>query len=90
MSPAGYLSGTGYFLALSYSAWDETADSVKLGLQPSIESGLVEGIDDVDRVIIMKITNKDEQKFVTLTSKGTHSTKKLYDLSGLTLLDAGA
>ena len=89
MSPAGYLSGTGYFLALSYDDWDETATSVKLGLQPSIESGLVEGINDVDKVIIMKITNKDEQKFVTLTSKGTHSTKKLYDLSGLTLVDAG-
>ena len=78
--------GAGHFVALKFSASDWNAyDSVKVGLDPSVSSGLVELKDDPDHNGVFKITDKDAQKFkVVITVGGVKKTQE-YDLSGLTL-----
>ena len=77
--------GAGYFLALKFSNLAATATSVKVGLKPSVSSGLVELLGDPDMNGIFKITNKDEQKFRVVTTDGTHTLTQSFDLSGLIL-----
>lgn len=89
IAETGPLSGDGYFLALKFSDLDERATSVKVGLQPSVSSGLVEIIDDPDKNGVFKISDKDGQKFAVLSSNNYSRTKVLFDLSGLTLEDPG-
>ena len=84
---AGYW-GDGNFLALQFSDLDPNATSVKVGLDPSQGSGLVEILTDPDKNGVFKITNKDTQKFKIVTSDGTHTKTKTYDVSGLTLLNS--
>ncbi len=81
------MSGDGYFIALKWSEPGETVTSLKVGVQPSEGTGLVEAIDDPDRNVVAKIANADNQKFVIVQSNATQSTKQVYDLSGLTLED---
>lgn len=81
--------GAGNFIALQFANIDTRATSVRVGLDPSESSGLVEIINDPDKNGVFKITNKDTQNFVVVTSDGTHTTKEVYDLSKLVLLDAG-
>ena len=76
--------GAGNFLALKFTDIDATATSVKVGLDPSRGSGLVEIIDDPDKNGVFKISDKDEQKFVVVTSDGIWSLRQEFDLSGLT------
>lgn len=79
--------GEGYFIALKFTKNNEKATSIKVGLRPSVSSGLVELDADMDGV--MKITNKDKQIFVVrCTDAEGNSYESLYDLSGLTLSDA--
>lgn len=89
ISPSGPLSGDGYFLALSlYDSHDEieAMGDVKVGLQPSAGTGLVSIKGDVDDVIVMKITDKDQQKFKVVSTKTGYDTNiQSYDLSGLKL-----
>ena len=54
--------GAGNFIALKFTDIDETATSVKVGLDPSVSTGLVEIIDDPDKNGAFKITDKDTQK----------------------------
>lgn len=77
--------GAGYFLALKFSDADASATSLKVGLDPSEGSGLVELDDDMNGVF--KITDKDEQVFVTRVSDSGRCTEARYDLSGLTLTE---
>ena len=77
--------GAGYFLALKFSNLDASATSVKVGLKPSVSSGLVELLGDPDMNGIFKITNKDDQKFRVVTTDGTHTLTQSFDLSGLIL-----
>lgn len=79
--------GEGNFLVLKFTT-DDWSDftSVKVGLDPSQSSGLVELINDPDKNGVFKITDKDNQKFVVVATDGTHTTEQRYDLSGLTLL----
>ena len=86
LSPAGPLSGDGYFLALKLSNIDADATSVKVGLSPSEGTGLVEIIDDPDKNLVAKITNNNTQIFVVEQSdnKGNKRTQK-FSLAGLTL-----
>lgn len=79
------MSGDGYFIALKWGEPSEAATSLKVGLQPSEGTGLVEAIDDPDRNVVAKVTNTENQKFVILQSNATKTTKQVYDLSGLTL-----
>lgn len=84
---AGYW-GAGNFLALKFSDLDPNATSIKVGLNPSQGSGLVEIIGDPDLNGVFKITDKDVQKFRVVITDG-HMTKTTdYDLSDLTVLDS--
>lgn len=76
--------GEGYFLALKFANPDERATSVKVGLQPSVSSGLVELLGDPDMNGVFKITDKDKQKFLVVsTDADDHNTTQVFDLSGL-------
>ena len=88
LSPAGPLAGDGYFLALKWSDPAQTVTSLKVGLQPSEGTGLVEAIDDTDRNGVFKIANKN-QKLILWQSNDTKSTKQVFDLTGLTFEDDG-
>lgn len=80
--------GAGNFLALKFSNIPATATSVKVGLEPSQSSGLVELINDPDKNGVFKITNKFVQKFKVVTTDGAETTEQLFDLSGLTITEA--
>lgn len=83
--------GAGNFLALKFNADDWSAyTSVKVGLEPSMSSGLVEIINDPDKNGAFKITNKNTQKFKVVATDGTKTSTQTYDLSGLKLEDEGA
>lgn len=77
--------GEGYFLALKFSNIDADATSVKVGLLPSVSSGLAEIINDPDKNGVFKITDKDVQKFKVVQSNANGKTTQLFDLSGLVL-----
>ncbi len=81
--------GAGNFFAFKISNIDADATSVKVGLEPSAGSGLVEIIDDPDKNGIAKVTNRNTQKFkIVQTDSAGNETVQLFDLSGLTLLDS--
>ena len=75
--------GAGNFLALQFSDLDENATSVKVGLDPSQGSGLVEIIDDPDLNGVFKITDKDTQKFKIVSTDGESTNTQVFDLSEL-------
>lgn len=79
--------GAGNFMALKFGEGTEGAVT-KVGLTPSVSSGLVE-LDD-DRDAVMKVTDKDTQKLTVETTYNGQTFSQYYDLSGLTLNDAGA
>lgn len=79
--------GEGYFLALGFSSsgqWTQYT-SVKVGMDPSVSSGLVEILNDPDKTGVFKVTDKDLQLFAVLSTNGTDVRYQTYDLSGLTL-----
>ena len=75
--------GEGYFIALKFTKNNDAASSIKVGLRPSISSGLVELDADMDGVF--KITNKDSQVFIVRCSNGEVVYDSVYDLSELVL-----
>lgn len=76
--------GEGYFIALKFTKNNNAATSIKVGLRPSVSSGLVELDADMDGVF--KITDKDSQVFVVRCTDADGNAYELtYDLSGLTL-----
>lgn len=77
--------GAGYFMALKFSGFDASATSVKVGLQPSAGSGLVEILTDPDKNGVFKITDKNRQKFCVLSTAEGHRTMQTFDLSQLVL-----
>lgn len=89
LAETGYLAGDGNFLALKFSAenWNDFT-SVKVGLDPSSESGLVEILNDPDKNGVFKVAGEIEgvpQIFkVVTTMNGVQNTQN-YSLSGLTL-----
>ena len=82
------LWGEGNFLVLKFSDIDEHATSVKVGLDPSAGSGLVELLGDPDMNGVFKITSKELQKFKVVSSNSGTSTVQEFDLSELTLQNA--
>ena len=85
--------GEGNFLAITFTADNWNAyDSVKVGLEPSQGSGMVELIghlDDLDSVF--KVGNDVTQKFKVVASKaGKPTLTQVYDLTGLTLAEPEA
>lgn len=77
--------GEGNFLCLKFTT-DDWSDytSVKVGLEPSAGTGLVEIVDDDTHDGVFKISNK-KQKFVVEATNGIDTIVKKYRLSGLTL-----
>ena len=91
LSPAGPLSGDGYFLALKYSNFAQglTYANVKVGLVPSA-SGMPLQTLDSDCDSVMKITDKNNQKLkVVQADTAGHKNIQMFDLSSLTLEDTG-
>lgn len=82
-APSGPLAGNGNYIALEFSDIPEEADSVKVGLQPSQGSGLVEILTDPDKNGVFKITDKDTQVFVIKTSVNGQEYVQTFDLSHL-------
>lgn len=74
--------GTGNFLALKFTDLAD-ADKIKVGLVPSVSSGLVALDEDMNAVF--KITDKAKQVLVVDTYKGSDVTRQEFSLSGLTL-----
>lgn len=83
LAQSGPLAGDGYFIALAISDIDASATSCKVGLDPSLGTGLVEIIDDPDKWGVFKVLN-NSQNFVVVSSDGTHTLTQTFDLSGLT------
>ena len=78
--------GAGNFLALDLSSNDfDDLTSVKVGMEPSAGSGLVELINDPDKNGVFKVTDKYNQKFVIVSTDGKNAVTQKYALSGLTL-----
>lgn len=80
--------GPGYFIVLHLDDIDSDATSVLCGMDPSQESGLVEIINDPDKVGLFKVTYKDSQIFKVIQSDGTVKLSQAFSLSGLTLVPA--
>lgn len=74
--------GEGNFLCLKFPDADIENSTVKVGLEPSAGSGLVEL--DPDKNGVFKITDKLRQKFVVQITKDGETVVQRYDLSGLT------
>lgn len=79
--------GKGNFLPFKLTVDDWTKyKSVKVGVEPSAGSGLVEIKDDPDHNGIVKINNKDIQRFkvVSTSADGKKVQTQWFDLTGLT------
>lgn len=77
--------GAGNFIALKFSGDAfENATSIKVGLDPSQGSGLVEILNDPDRNGAFKVTN-NEQMFVVEVTDESGTKRVAYDLTGLVL-----
>ena len=74
--------GAGNFICLKFPDADIENCTVKVGLNPSQGSGLVEL--DSDKNGVFKVTDKDAQQFVVVQRKGDAVTVQSFDLSGLT------
>ena len=86
IAQGGILHGDGYFLALKFTeAVGATYSSIKVGLNPSEGTGLVELLGDPDMVGVFRITNNETQvlKIESTTSNG--KLVQTYDLSDLVL-----
>lgn len=79
LAPSGYLAGDGYFIALTWSQPEAGVTKVEAGVQPSLESGLVDGTSDPDRTIVCKITPSLNQKFV-IVQTGDGKRTQFFDL----------
>ena len=75
--------GAGNFIALKFSDIPETATSVKVGMEPSEGTGLVELINDPDKNGVFKVTNRFTQNFKIVTTDGTKTTTQIFDLARL-------
>ena len=79
--------GKGNFLCLDFSASDWTAyKSVMVGLDNSHGSGLQDIIPDPDKNGLFKITDKNTQRLmiVTTSADGKQKNTQYFDLTGLT------
>ena len=81
--------GAGNFLCLAFDNWDDNAEQVLVGLEPSVSSGLVDVLPDPDKNGVFKVTDKNAQKFVVCVKAGMKATWQTYDLSELVCEDAG-
>lgn len=76
--------GAGNFMVLKLD-FPEDVSSCKVGMSPSVSSGLMEIKGDPDMNLVAKVTDKNNQKFKVVYVVDGVSVTQLYDLSGLTL-----
>ena len=79
--------GAGNFMMLDFNATDwSDYTSVKVGLEPSQGTGLVEVINEApdERNGVFKVTNKNKQKFKIVATNGVTTEVMEYNLKGLT------
>lgn len=81
LAESGPLAGDGYFMALSWSAPGNDITSVKVGVVPSQGTGLVEGITDPDRTIVVKLNPSVPQNFVIVSTDGVNTNTQVLPLS---------
>lgn len=74
--------GAGHFICMKVSDADPSK-SVKIGLNPSDGTGLIQ-IDN-DKNGVFKVTDKDTQRFAVLQNESGNTLLQQFDLSGLTL-----
>lgn len=84
IAQSGPLAGSGNFLALKFNADWGNYTSVKVGLDPTHGTGLVEIINDPDKNGVFKIAD-NKQKFKVVMTSATASKTETYTLSGLVL-----
>lgn len=87
LSPAGPLAGDGNFMALKF-ADTNNAQSIKVGLEPSAGTGLVELVGDPDMNGVFKVTgilNGVQQVFKVVTTVNGIVKIQTFDISGLVL-----
>ncbi len=82
--PAEYW-GPGYFIGLKFTP-DSDATTTKVGLSPSMGSGMV-ALDE-DNLAMFKITDKDGQKLKVVSTRTGEEKTWLFDLTGLTFSDS--
>lgn len=76
--------GSGNFIVLNMADNDYTGlTSVKVGMDPSRGSGLVEIIDDPDKNGVFKVSDKDAQVFKIVQTDGTNTKTQVFNLNGL-------
>lgn len=80
--------GAGNFICLKFTDVPESATSVKVGLEPSEGTGLVELLGDADMNGAFKVTNRFTQNFKIVTTDGTNTTTQIYDLSRLNVAES--
>ena len=87
---SGPLAGPGYYMALKFSSedWDQY-DSIMVGLDPSIGTGLVEVKNDPDRNGVFKVVARDVQKFVVQTRDRGSVIVTQYSLEDLIFQEPG-
>lgn len=73
--------GPGNFMALDFASTDTHITKIKVGLEPSVSSGLVELDSDMDAAC--KVTNKDVQTLVVQFTDGSKVVTERYNLAGL-------
>ena len=82
---SGPLEGEGYFLTVTATNVPDNATSVKMGLNPSIETGLVEL--DADMTGIFKVTSITQQVLQVVYTVNGENHVTTFDLSGLELVN---
>lgn len=85
LAESGPLAGSGYFIALSWSAPGDTVTSLRVGLTNSQGTGLVDALGDPDRTVVCKITDINTQNFTLVQSDGETSNVQRVYLGALTL-----
>ena len=87
LAASGPLAGDGHFLALKFTNIDSDATSVKVGLDPSQGTGLVELINDPDKNGVFKI-HDNNQVFKVVQKTATAEKVQIFSLANLVLEEA--
>ena len=87
LAASGPLAGDGHFLALKFTNIDSDATSVKVGLDPSQGTGLVELINDPDKNGVFKI-HDNNQVFKVVQKNATAEKVQIFSLANLVLEEA--
>lgn len=80
IAETGPLSGAGWFLSLGWSDPDASATSLKVGLNPTMGTGLVECLSDTDRDGTFHITSDTQSLVIQQTDSSGNVISQVYEL----------